>query len=252
MRTKVTLQGEKGRIVAILQRPEADAGAKCPLVILMHGFMANKAMQPLKGLANALEKEGIASLRFDFDGHGSSEGKFKDMTVLTEMADARVVYNYALTFGFVDRIAFAGHSMGGVVAGMLAGELGADKVAALVQLAPAAVLKDDALSGVLMGRHYDPVNPPETLTVFFHKVGKAFFQVAQSLPIYETSSRYDGPVCLIHGTEDRVVPYRYSEQYDALYKDSVLHLLKGENHMMGKFRDTIISTAVDFLKDHLL
>ncbi len=151
----------------------------------------------------------------------------------------------------MSKIAFLGHSQGGVVAGMLAGELGAGEVTALVQLAPAAVLKDDALNGVLMGKTYDPANPPEKLRVFFHTVGKCYFQVAQKLPIYETSAKYDGPVCLIHGTEDKIVPYRYSEQYDAGYKNSVLHILEGENHFLSKRRPEVISLSVEFLKDKL-
>ena len=251
MKNKLTLQGDKGRIAVILQRPRLAEGTKYPLVILMHGFMANKSMQPLKAIADALETEGIATLRFDFDGHGRSEGKFFEMTVLTELADARLVFAYARSLDFVDRIAFAGHSMGGVVAGMLAAELGAREVRALVQLAPAAVLKDDALAGVLMGKRYDPENPPETLTVFFHKVGKDFFKVARELPVYEVSSRYEGPVCLIHGKDDTVVPYRYSEQYDALYKDSVLHLLDKENHLLSKRRREVVALTVDFLKEKL-
>ncbi|MBR1489653.1 MAG: alpha/beta fold hydrolase [Bacteroidales bacterium] len=251
MKTKVNLSGPKGRISALLQRPELPDGQKCPLVILMHGFMANKALQPLKSIAQALEAEGIASLRFDFDGHGRSDGKFCEMTVLTEIEDAKVVFTYAKTLDFVSKIAFLGHSQGGVVAGMLAGELGAGEVTALVQLAPAAVLKDDALNGVLMGKTYDPANPPEKLRVFFHSVGKCYFQVAQKLPIYETSAKYDGPVCLIHGTEDSIVPHRYSEQYDAVYKNSVLHILEGENHILSKRRPEVMSLSVEFLKDKL-
>lgn len=251
MKTKVNLSGPKGRISALLQQPALAEGQKCPLVILMHGFMANKALQPLKGIAQALEAEGIASLRFDFDGHGRSDGRFCEMTVLTEIEDAKVVFAYAKTLDFVSKIAFLGHSQGGVVAGMLAGELGAGEVTALVQLAPAAVLKDDALNGVLMGKTYDPANPPEKFRVFFHTVGKCYFLVAQKLPIYETSAKYDGPVCLIHGTEDKIVPYRYSEQYDSVYKNSVLHILEGENHFLSKRRPEVISLSVSFLKDKL-
>ena len=248
MLQKLTIDGKKGRLAALLQRPSASEG--CPLVILMHGFMANKKLQPLKGIAEALEAEGIASLRFDFDGHGRSDGKFSEMTVLTELDDARRVFAWAEAQGF-SRIALLGHSQGGVVAGMLSGELGRDRVAALVQLAPAAVLRDDALQGVLMGKHYDPKDPPEFLRVFFHKVGRSYFTVAQTLPIYETSALYDGPVCLVHGKEDTIVPYRYSEQYHDTYRNSVLLLLEGENHILSKRRKEVVRIAVDFLKEHL-
>lgn len=244
---KISIQG-KGRLSAYLQKPCTDY--RGPIAVLMHGFMANKKLEPLKSIANELESRGIASLRFDFDGHGESEGRFRDMTVLTELEDARRVIDYVRRAGAYDSIALVGHSQGGVVAGMIAGELG-DEIKALVQLAPAAVLKDDALQGVLMGKHYDPSNPPETLTVFFHRVGKGYFLAAQSLPIYEQSSLYKGPVLLIHGTKDRIVPHSYSEKYNQVYSNSILQLYEGENHFLSKCRKAIVRQTVDFLAENL-
>lgn len=243
---KISIQG-KGRLSAYLQKPSADY--RGPIAVLMHGFMANKKFEPLKSIANELESRGIASLRFDFDGHGESEGRFRDMTVLTELDDARHVIDYVRQAGAYDSIALVGHSQGGVVAGMIAGELG-DEIKALVQLAPAAVLKDDALQGVLMGKHYDPSNPPETLTVFFHRVGKGYFLAAQSLPIYEQSSLYKGPVLLIHGTKDRIVPHSYSEKYHQVYSNSILQLYEGENHFLSKCRKAIVRQTVVFLAEN--
>lgn len=244
---KISIQG-KGKLSAYLQKPCTDY--RGPIAVLMHGFMANKKLEPLKSIANELENRGIASLRFDFDGHGESEGRFRDMTVLTELEDARRVIDYVRRAGAYDSIALVGHSQGGVVAGMIAGELG-DEIKALVQLAPAAVLKDDALQGVLMGKHYDPSNPPETLTVFFHRVGKGYFLAAQSLPIYEQSSLYKGPVLLIHGTKDRIVPHSYSEKYNQVYSNSILQLYEGENHFLSKCRKAIVRQTVDFLAENL-
>lgn len=249
---RLSVPGPSGKLAATLCRPETTPGRKCPLVILMHGFMANQRMEPLKGIARVLGAAGIATLRFDFDGHGRSGGRFCDMTVRTELADARAIYDFAAGLDFVDRIALLGHSQGGVVAGMTAGELGADKIACLVQLAPAAVLRDDALNGVLMGKRYDPSDPPAYLRVFFHKVGRNYFKVAQTLPIFETSAAYTGPVCLIHGKEDRIVPYSYSERYHEVYPDSTLHLLDGENHILSRRRKEVVSVSTDFLKEHLL
>ena len=244
---KISIQG-KGKLSAYLQKPCTDY--RGPIAVLMHGFMANKKLEPLKSIANELENRGIASLRFDFDGHGESEGRFRDMTVLTELEDARRVIDYVRRAGAYDSIALVGHSQGGVVAGMIAGELG-DEIKALVQLAPAAVLKDDALQGVLMGKQYDPSNPPETLTVFFHRVGKGYFLAAQSLPIYEQSSLYKGPVLLIHGTKDRIVPHSYSEKYNQVYSNSILQLYEGENHFLSKCRKAIVRQTVDFLAENL-
>ena len=244
MKKILTLSAGGNKLKAILQKPEG--AESCPLVILMHGFMANMRLEPLKSLAKELERRGIASLRFDFDGHGRSYGKFSEMTPLRELQDARDVFDYALSLPFASSISLCGHSQGGVVAGMLAGER-KDQVKCLVQLAPAAVLRDDALRGTLMGKSYNPANPPRTLSVLFHKVGRDYLTQAQTLPIYETSACYRGPVCLIHGKEDRIVPYSYSEKYHETYSCSELHLLSGENHIMSKKRKEVIRIAADFI-----
>lgn len=231
-------------------KPERD---KCPMVILMHGFMASKKIYPIPSLAAALAKEGIASICFDFNGHGKSEGEFVNMTVPNEIEDAKAVFNYVNTLPYVTKTAFIGHSQGGVVAGMLAGELENDvkKPECIVLLAPAAVLKDDALAGQCMGKKYDAANPPEYVNVMFHKLGRDFIQVAQKLPIYEVSCKYTGKVCLIHGKNDKVVPYCYSERYNELYADSELHLLENENHFLNGDKNMIISTATRFIKENL-
>ncbi|MBR1570002.1 MAG: alpha/beta hydrolase [Bacteroidales bacterium] len=249
MKTKLIIAGPNGNLSALLEVPEGLE--KGPLVILMHGFMSNKKLEPLKSVSAALLKEGVATLRFDFDGHGQSEGRFRDMTVLTELEDALAVYQEAVKLPFVTDIALLGHSQGGVVASLTAAKLGCPAVKALVMLSAAAVLKDDALNGVLMGKHYDPANPPEKLHVLFHTVGRNYFTVAQHLPLYEDAAAYKGPVCLVHGTQDKIVPFSYSEKYHGIYPGSELHLLENENHILSKRRQEVVELSVRFLIDKL-
>jgi len=254
---KLTLEGGKGNLWAVLQKPELAEGQKCPLVVLMHGFMANCRMEPIKGLAAELEKKGIATLRFDFNGHGRSQGKFSDMNVLNEIDDALMVWDHINKYDWVSKVGFVGHSQGGVITGMTAGMLGNDdngqpKVGCIVQLAPAAVLKDDCINGCIMGKKFDPKNPPEHVWMFFHKLGRSYITCGQRLKIYETSAEYEGPACIIHGKEDDIVPYSYGEKYHEVYKNSELHLLDGETHFLNKRREEVFELTVDFLVKNLL
>lgn len=227
-----------------------DGVASQDLFIVMHGFMSSKSFRFLKKIRELLVAHNHAVLLFDFDGHGRSEGRFQDMTVLTELEDARAVYAVASTWSWVKRIHLIGHSQGGVVAGLLAGELGTS-IASLIQLAPAAVLHDDAIEGHIMNATFDPANIPDYVRVFFvKKVGKAYFEVAQKMDIYGRSCRYTGPVCLIHGTADTIVPYRYSETYQQQYANAELHLLEGENHMFSKHPQAALSCIEAFLNMH--
>ena len=247
--------GPNGGLATTLVLPESfDVRTdKCPLAILMHGFMSKKELYPIPAIANALAKEGIASIRFDFDAHGKSEGRFIDMTISSEIADAKAVLQYVKTLPFVTKVAFVGHSQGGVIAGMLAGELegSPERPDCLVQMAPAAVLKDDAIAGRCMNARYDASNPPEYVSVFFHKLGRKFILEAQKLPIYETSAGYSGKVCLIHGEKDRIVPVSYSQRYHEAYASSELHLLPDEGHMLNGDKNRLVGLVVSFLKDEL-
>ena len=182
-------------------------------------------------LANDLEKEGIATLRFDFNGHGKSEGRFQHMTVLNEIEDAKKVYDYAAQLPNVTSISLAGHSQGGVVASMTAGILGTEKVKSLALMAPAAVLREDAIRGVCMDAHYDATNVPETIPLHEGlQLGRNYVLAAQTLPIYETAVRYQGPAFMIHGTGDVIVPYTYSQRYHRIYFNGQLKLVPEEDH----------------------
>ena len=242
------IDGSQGKLSAVIQKPELNQNQKCQLVMLLHGFTGNKSNRPLIDIADLLEKNNIASIRFDFNGHGESDGEFKNMTVLNEIEDAKKVFDYVKTLDYVEKISIAGHSQGGVVTSMLAGELGAENVHKIVLLAPAAVLRDDAIRGNVMGTYYDAGNPPETVKIFGrYNLGRDYMITSQSLKIYETAEKFNGPACIIHGTADRIVPYTYGEGYHKIYVNSELHLLDGADHGFNNYDEEAAKLTVDFL-----
>lgn len=250
-----TVYGELGGISTKITLPKGFdiKSDRCPMVILMHGFMSNKGIYPIPNLAKALAELGIASIGFDFNAHGRSEGQFVDMTIANEIADAKAVLDYVKGLDYVTEVGFVGHSQGGVIAGMFAGELESSpfKPKCVALLAPAAVLKDDALAGQCMGSRYDASNPPEYVNVMFHKLGRKFILAAQKLPIYETSCQYTGKVCIVQGKRDKIVPYTYGERYHKGYKNSVLHLLDEEGHFLRKNKQQVIGLVTNFMRENL-
>ena len=159
------MRGPQGGLAFKLTLP-ADfdpATDRCPLVILMHGIFSSKDYNPMPALARGLAEAGIASLRFDFDGHGKSEGRMQDMTIARELADARAVWEYVRTLPYVSEIGLLGHSQGGVVASMTAGLLAQEghAPAALVLIAPGSVIKEACQGGKFFNATFDPADPPE-------------------------------------------------------------------------------------------
>lgn len=336
------IPGPKGRLQAILQLPDGfdRTRDRCTVVILMHGIMPNPVTIPLPHFARALVNSGYAALRFFFYGNWGSDGTNEEVTVPGEIEDARAVYRLVRSWPFADKVVLLGHSQGGVVAGMLAGQLAcqfqqeaaappdgsqpsatesdgplappdgqpplanstpastsdtlappdgpqsaqADPASALAQpteassaadlpsttltprpgrqaptpppdalilLSPGAVLKDYAREGRLFGLRVDPENPPERKRVLWYTIGRDYILTAQTLPIYETSALYTGPVCICHGTIDRIVPFRYSERYAEGYADCRLNPIRGANHFYSFRRRRVDALLLAFLRARL-
>lgn len=249
---RLMIPGSHGNLSAVIETPDLRQGQKCPMVMIMHGFMGSKDSPLEKMIAEKLLSAGIASIRFDFNGHGESEGEFIDMTVPNEIEDAIKVHSYVSGLPYVSSIGVTGHSQGGVVASMLAGKLGKKKIRSVVLMAPAAVLRDDAIRGNTMGKIYDPLNPPEYIEMWNgKKLGRDYMLTAFSLPIYETASAYTGHTCIIHGTGDRVAPYTYGLRFHDIWKGSEYHQLEAEDHGFSKDLDRAATLSADFLITHL-
>ncbi len=245
---RVTIDGSKGQLVGIIQRPELAQGARCPMVMLCHGFSGRKDGPMFELIADSLVSHGIASIRFDFNGHGESEGAFVDMTVPNEIEDALAVYEYVRDLRYVSKVAIVGHSQGGVVAAMTAGKLEPGSLSAVALMAPAAVLRDDAIRGSTMGAVYDPLDPPESVSLYGGlKLGREYIKSAFSLPIYETASKYQGPSLIVHGTADRVVPYTYGERFRDLWAGSRWELLDAFDHGFSQNIYRATGLVSDFL-----
>ena len=249
----VTIDGDHGKLQGVILKPELKDGERCPMVLLCHGFMGNKEGALEKQIAELLRQQGIASIRFDFNGHGQSEGRFQDMTVPNEIVDAKKVIEYVSNLPYVESVAITGHSQGGVVAAMTAGDLGAEKIKAVVLLAPAAVLRDDAIRGSTMGATYDPFNPGEYVELFRGmRLGAEYIRTAFSLPIYETAAKYQGPALIIHGTGDRVVPYTYGERFHQIWPGSELVIIDKADHGFSKQIEQVAGKSAEFLSKALL
>ena len=248
IRERVTIDGDHGKLQAVIQKPDLKPGQQCPMVVFCHGFGGTKEGPLFELITDSLQKHGVASIRFDFNGHGESEGKFEEMTVPNEINDAKKVIEYVRDLRYVSKIALVGHSQGGVVASMTAGEMGSD-ISAVVLMAPAAVLRDDAIRGSTFGKQYNPLDPPEYVELWGpQRLGRNYIKTAFSLPIYETAANYHGPALIIHGNGDRIVPYTYGLRFHQQWKGSEYVLQEYFDH---GFSQNIYRTT-DIVSDFLL
>lgn len=230
--------------------PETE---KCPIVVLMHGIFSSGNIVPIPALARELADAGIASIRFDFGGHWRSEGEMQQMTIGKEIEDALAIWEYARSLPYVSEIGLLGHSQGGVVASMTAGilESRGEKPAGLVLIAPGSVVQDACRNGRFFGAEFNPADPPEYVKCFgIMKLGREYILSTQKLDIYGTAKGYTGPVRLIHGSKDKIVPISCSERYAETYGDrSELIVVEGENHLITRKKKKVVALSVGFFKE---
>ena len=100
--------------------------------------------KPFLVIADYLAKNGIASLRYDDRGVGSSKGSTKDVTTLNYLFDAKAGISYLRSLGKFEKVGVIGHSEGGTIAFMLGADGCADF---LVSMAGSAAVGVDVILG---------------------------------------------------------------------------------------------------------
>ena len=174
----------------------------------------------------------------------------EEMTIARELADARAMWDSVAKLPYVSSVVLLGHSQGGVVASMLAGELAraGENPAGLILLAPGSIIKEATQGGRFFGQEFDPTDPPVYIKCFHHyKLGHDYLVQTQRLDIYGTAEMYKGPVCLIHGARDGIVPLWCSERYQKIYHNCHFYVVKGENHMFIKKGRKVAKMVAQFV-----
>jgi dipeptidyl aminopeptidase/acylaminoacyl peptidase len=211
--TPVTFTVAGQQVVGILHRPDLSRRQR-PAVLLLHGFTGSKheAHRLFVLTARALAQLGVVVLRFDFRGSGDSAGDFADMTIATELADARAAWRFLRRQPGVDRerMGVLGMSMGGLVAAYLLAAEPAVKAAVLwcpvgepkrllkMRMSPQAAT-DLRGRGVIDWGGWP--------------VGRAFVEDLQARDPFAALARSRAPVLILHGDADETVPVDESLPY---------------------------------------
>ena len=251
----VNLEAAYGHTVVRIQRPQMRKGEKCPVVIICHGLTGHKDERHLIALADSLQSYGIASVRFDFNGHGEYDTQFSDHTMAKELDDLQVIYEYVCGQDWADtgRIALSGHSQGGAVAGMKAGQLGAGKVKCLALLSPAACIHTMVMGNNLFGLQLESLEDMPDSVDFWdgRHLKKEYFQAARDLDIHAITAQYTGPTCMLIGDEDGADLYADAIRYKEFMPQTVEFIREGYDHCYTKDPSDALIPAIHFLVDNL-
>jgi putative redox protein len=110
---------EGHQLAAALDLPEGEPAA---YALFAHCFTCGKDVLAARRIALGLAARGIAVLRFDFTGLGSSEGDFANSTFSSNVADLVLAANHLRATGKAPAI-LIGHSLGGAAILAAAGQI---------------------------------------------------------------------------------------------------------------------------------
>ena len=234
------LAGELGRIA--WRRGEGEG----PEIVWLGGFNSDMTGTKAQGLSDWAAATGRAFLRFDYFGHGASDGAFLDGTISRWRVDALAVID-ALTVG---PLVLVGSSMGGWIS-CLAALSRPQRIAAMVLLAPAPDFTEKLMK---------PSFAPEVMEEIMEKgawtrpspYGDDGYPITRAL--LEDGARWsilDGPVaihCPVHilqGGADEDVPWRHALSLALALEseDVVFTLVKDGDHRLSRPQDIARLTA---------
>jgi pimeloyl-ACP methyl ester carboxylesterase len=210
-----------------------------PGVVFLGGFMSDMTGTKAMALDGFCRDRAQAFVRFDYTGHGQSSGRFIDGTIGSWAGDAIAVLD-SLTEG--PQI-LVGSSMGGWIM-VLAALARRTRIAGLVGVAAAPDFTEDLLSDIATpdqraalerdGVYYLPNDRGETpypITRALIEDGRKHLVLRGEIPIA-------CPVALVHGAEDREVPYETSLRLARALKsrDVTVTLVKDGDHRMSEPR----------------
>ena len=227
----------KGIKLAYVHTAPSEEGAKLPAVVFLGGFKSDMAGTKAIFLQEECKKRGQEFLRFDYSGHGQSEGAFADGTISIWKNDAIAVIDDVLQGR--DMI-LVGSSMGGWLM-LLVGEALGDQLAGLVGIAAAPDFSDWGFSEEQKTKlsagetiyEDNPYGPEPTPT---HAL---FWNDAEQQRKLSGTIAIDCPVHLLHGQRDADVPWEISLKLaEALRSDAVkVTLVKDGDHRLSREGD---------------
>lgn len=228
MQEKIFFQDSLGnKVCGILSNPSESQ----TIIILCHGLSSGKDARTTVTLERELNNKNITTLRFDFFGHGESEGKFEDLTISRAIGDLEKAIDIIKKRGY-RKIGLFGSSFGGIACLIAASKRKDISVLALKSPVSDYQAKELEQRGENEIRKWKETGyrDYESGSGKILKLKYSFFEDFKDKTAYEAAEKIKIPTLIVHGDMDDVVPVEQSMKTVKILEKGRLEIIKGNNH----------------------
>jgi pimeloyl-ACP methyl ester carboxylesterase len=249
-------EGTATRRIAFLQRPAGGGGPAHAGLIWLPGFKSDMASTKASALDDFCAQRGRGLLRFDYSGHGQSDGRFEEGTLSHWLEESLALVRLRTQGPQV----LVGSSMGGYLALLAARELAASgesgRLAGLVLIAPAVDFTE-----ALIWRAATPAarraimdkgawQRPSLYSPDPYPITRALIEDGRRHLLLGGTIRAHCRVAILQGMQDVEVPFAHAlTLLEHMAGDSVtVTLIKDGDHRLSRAEDIalMISTIESF------
>jgi alpha/beta superfamily hydrolase len=230
MKEKIFFKNSKGnKLCGILSNPTSQK--EKPIIILCHGFSTSKEGRTYVRLEEILNDKGVSTFRFDFFGHGESEGKFEEITTFEAVDDIQNAIKFLKESGH-KIIGLIGSSFGGMASIIEAGKT--DDLYVLALKSPVsdymALIHSRVDEQDIKGWKEKGVIDVTGVDGEIRILNFSFYEEAEKVKAYEAAQNIKIPTLIVHGDEDETVPIEQSRKTARLIENCRLETIEGTDH----------------------
>lgn len=214
-----------------------------PATIWLGGFKSDMASTKAEVIADWAAKNGRANVRFDYSGHGLSDGKFEDGTISAWLEDALAV----IRANGGEAPILVGSSMGGWLSLLAGRALLAEQKAlsGLVLIAPAADFTEELMWNKFPaeirsaidrdGVYHHPSEYSEIPT----PITRALIEDGRHHKVLGAPLRIGAPIKILQGMQDPDVPWQHvTKLVEHLAEDDVtVTMIRDGDHRLSRPED---------------
>ena len=229
-------------------------------IIFAHGMTVNKVDEGVFVRADQILNElGFSTIRFDFRGHGESDGdSIKDFTISNELIDLESIYSFLKSEG-AERIGLAGASFGGGIAALFSTKH--PDINKLLLVNPVLDYKKCFLNPTTLWAKehffnvFERIDKDGYISIGSRKfkVGRELFEEMYEFRPCEALQDYKNPPFVVHGDNDsKVAVEDVKDCFSGLknpYKK--LEIVKGSEHGFHEepYQSIVTDMIVEFFSE---